>query len=45
MKRIENLICDRADDSVSKYVNGFEYQRNVEDILAVFEVVMILNFF
>ena len=41
---IESLIYDRSDNSVSKYVNGFEYKWISEEIRAIVEMVMILNF-
>ena len=40
---IENLIHDRSDDSVSKYINSFEYKWNAAAIWAIVEMVMILN--
>ena len=34
----------RSDNSVSKYVHKFEYNSNADEIWAMIDVVMILNF-
>ena len=41
---IENAVYYRSDDDVSKYVFGFEYKLNGEEIWSVVEMAMILNF-
>ena len=40
----ENLVYDRSDNSVSKYVHEFEYNSNADKIRAMVDVVMILDF-
>ena len=41
---IKNATYNRSDDSVSKFVNGFEYKWIAKEMWAIVEMVMILNF-
>ena len=40
----ENLVYDKSNNSVSKYVYEYEYNSNADKIWAMVDVVMILNF-
>ena len=36
---LKNSVYDRLDDSVSKYVHGFEYKSNSDEIWSVIDIV------
>ena len=41
---IENSVYNRTADAVSKYVHGFKYKLNPDEIWSIVDVAMILNF-